>query len=146
MGTLGWRKGTLEQRLLSKVRVEGYHWIWTGAKNDRGYGQISIRESGRPTILYAHRVSYGLFVGEIPAGRELDHLPFCRIRACICPWHVEPVTHKENVLRGNSPAAKHARKTHCVNGHELSGLNLWINSRNSRVCLTCKRSRERQSH
>jgi HNH endonuclease len=146
MGSLGWRKGTLEQRLLSKVNARNYHWLWTGAKNNRGYGTIGISENGVARHEYAHRVSYTLFVGPIPEGKELDHLPFCRIPACICPWHLEPVTHQVNCLRGFSPPAMHARKMHCVNGHELSGDNLWIDSRNSRVCLTCKRSREKSAY
>lgn len=134
-------KDSIQQRLLSKVDARNYHWLWTGAKNDKGYGQLNV--VGQDEIqrrVYAHRLSYELFVSPIPEGKELDHL--CRLPACICPWHLEAVTHQVNVLRGFSTAAIHARKTRCINGHELSGQNVWINSKNSRVCLTCRRNRD----
>lgn len=49
-------------------------------------------------MIYAHRLSYELFVGPIPDGYELDHL--CRNRGCVNPAHLEAVTHRVNVLRG----------------------------------------------
>lgn len=45
----------------------------------------------------AHRVAYELWVGPIPEGMELDHR--CKVRACINPAHLEPVTHAENMRR-----------------------------------------------
>jgi hypothetical protein len=81
-----------------------------------------------------------LLVGPIPEGKQLDHL--CRNRACINPEHLEPVTAKENILRGESFSAKNARKTHCIHGHELSGDNLRI-LKHGRVCLECRRTKDR---
>lgn len=69
-------------------------WIWTAARNRGGYGIIGIELRSA----LAHRVSYEAFVGEIPNGLELDHL--CRVRCCVNPQHLEPVTRYENVRRG----------------------------------------------
>lgn len=79
-------------------------WLWTAAINEFGYG--SFWHEGR--MQKAHRVSYKLMRGEIPAGLFLDHL--CRQPACVNPFHLEPVTHTENVRRGNST------KTICKHG------------------------------
>lgn len=112
---------------------------WSGCKSQNGYAYIRV--AGR--TVYAHRVAWELANGPVPAGRYLDHL--CRNRRCINPGHLEPVTHRENVIRGIGPTAINAAKTHCYAGHELSPDNL--TSRELRLghrkCLTCKRERNR---
>lgn len=84
--------------------------------------------------------------GEKPVGTELDHI--CRVRHCVRPDHLEPVSHLENTLRGESQPAINARKTHCIRGHELSGQNLIVKKavdRNpSRACRECKNSQRRK--
>lgn len=107
-------------------------WLWTGARKAGGYGQIKVGEQSR----LAHRALYELLVGPIPEGLELDHL--CRVRECVNPEHLEPVTRRENVLRGVAPAAANARKTHCPQGHPYEGRNVYINAASGgRVCRTC---------
>lgn len=86
--------------------------IWMGSINWGGYGRFAPTP-GRNTG--AHRVAYELAKGPIPEGLQIDHK--CRVRSCINPDHLEAVTFKENILRGVSPSAKHAKKTHCPNGH-----------------------------
>lgn len=72
-------------------------WLWVGSVTGPGYGQISNPDRrGKP--LLAHRVSYELHVGPIPEGFDLDHL--CRVRCCINPRHLDPVTRRENLRRG----------------------------------------------
>lgn len=88
-------------------------WRWTGAKLKSGYGIM---------VLLVHRVSHEVFIGNIPEDYEVDHL--CRQRDCCNPFHLEAVSHRENNNRGESPSAKHARKTHCPKGHPYSGDNL----------------------
>src|SRR5437763_12827689 len=81
-------------------------WRWQRALNEGGYGLVGY--GGK--VARAHRVAYELFVGPIPLELELDHL--CRVRRCVNPSHLEPVTRRENVLR--SPiqlAAVNATKT-----------------------------------
>jgi hypothetical protein len=69
-------------------------WVFTGSKL-KGYGQIHVE--GRTG--YTHQEAYKEFVGPIPEGLEPDHL--CRVTACWNPWHLEYVTHLENIRRGN---------------------------------------------
>lgn len=111
-------------------------WLWQGAL-DYGYGKYSRNKR-------AHRISYELLVGPIPDGLDLDHL--CRNRACVNPAHLEPVAHRENVLRGESVAAKYARRTHCCRGHELTPENTYFQKgRATRHCRACKRLRDQSS-
>lgn len=67
-------------------------WIWTGSIDRDGYGYL---HDGRRHN--AHRWTYEKFVGPIPDGLEIDHL--CRVRPCVNPDHLEPVTRLENNLR-----------------------------------------------
>jgi hypothetical protein len=109
-------------------------WLWLGTSS-RGYGKLSLR--GRN--VWAHRFAYEAYVGPIPAGLELDHL--CRQHCCVNPEHLEAVTHRENILRGEWFVAAHARKTHCVHGHEFNDANTYIRTEKnglSRVCRTCR--------
>lgn len=84
---------TLLERFEAKVNRSGECWLWLGYINDKGYGSFSVE--GKPKR--AHRVSYELFVGEIPEGLELDHL--CHTNACVNPKHLEAVTHQVNMSR-----------------------------------------------
>lgn len=115
---------------------------WLGGLNGVGYGQFyvgrtSLEQTGKT---YAHRWSYEYHVGPIPEGLHIDHL--CRNPLCVNPEHLEPVTPRENMLRGNAPAALHAKKTHCPAGHPYSGDNLYVHpTLGQRVCRTCGRIR-----
>lgn len=115
------------------IRVND-HWIVEKYAN--GYGKIYAE--GKNWL--AHRLSYAVFVGPIPEGLFLDHL--CRVTNCINPSHLEPVTPKENNMRGNSVAAINARKTHCKRGHELSTENVRIDN-GTRQCKPCNNIRAR---
>lgn len=117
----------------SKTLVTEGCWEWIGCIDTSGYGRLSWQKR----LQLAHRVMYELRKGPIPAGLTLDHL--CRNPSCVNPEHLEPVTHRENVLRGAGATAKHARQTHCVRGHELVGHNLIIESYGGRRCRECKR-------
>jgi hypothetical protein len=51
---------------------------------------------------------------------------------------MEPVTRAVNVLRGDSPNAVNARKTHCKRGHPLFGDNLYTRKdKPGRQCKQC---------
>lgn len=81
-------------RFWQKVERTDECWLWAGAVNDSGYG--AIWDGYR--LVYAHRLSYEMHGGAIPDGMQLDHL--CRVRRCVNPAHLEPVTHRENIDRG----------------------------------------------
>lgn len=125
------------ERFWARVDKSDECWIWLGAKAAGGYGRVVV--DGRYWM--AHRFAYVDMVGPIPEGLELDHL--CRVRDCVNPSHLEPVTHWENVRRGDGPVARNARKTECLNGHPLSGDNLM--SVDARRCRTCHRTRAREA-
>lgn len=119
----------LPARMAEKITVTPAGcWQWTGAVQSKGYG--SIGQGGRSFL--THRVAYELLVEQIPAHLQIDHL--CRNKRCCNPLHLEPVTAQVNCSR-----TPRARKTHCVNGHPLSGDNLVLKSRrNGRVIRNCR--------
>jgi hypothetical protein len=109
-------------------------WPWRGTVHHvTGYGHFTV---GRRTHM-AHRLAYELFHEPIPAGMQLDHL--CRVRSCVNPAHLEPVTARENNRRAPLGISTiNAAKTHCPQGHPLSGDNLYMKPQGWRVCRTCK--------
>lgn len=122
------------ERIKARVEIDGAGcWQWRRKRDREGYGHIKLH--GRD--LLAHRASYEAFVGVIPAGLTLDHL--CRQTGCVNPAHLEPVTNRENILRGNGVTAQAARKTHCPAGHPYDDANTWRGRRGERHCKTCRR-------
>src|ERR1051326_2493639 len=78
-------------RLWEKVDKTESCWLLRGTK---GYGNIHISTSpGREIKVPAHRFVYELLVGPVPDGLVLDHL--CRVKNCVNPAHLEPVTNWE---------------------------------------------------
>lgn len=128
---------TVRTRLLMKVAIDKKTkcWEWTGHRHKLGYGVMRFepRDLG---ICEAHIISYEIFIGPVPKGKELDHK--CRNRPCINPGHLEPVTHAINMGRGH-----HAIKTHCIHGHRFSPDNTYV-SRDGRICKTCRRERQKK--
>jgi hypothetical protein len=128
------------RRFEAKVErvTESGCWIWMAAITSGGYGLVKQDKRQRLT----HRVAYEHWRGVIPLGQPLDHL--CRVRCCVNPRHLEVVTARENSLRSEtSLAAVNARKTECLNGHELVGDNLdpYHLARGERRCKQCSRAR-----
>lgn len=108
-------------------------WQWRGNLNPKGYGTFSVNK--RP--VQAHRYAYVLLVGSIPEGLQLDHL--CRNRGCVRPTHLEPVTNRENMLRGDTFQGINARKTHCKWGHPFDEVNTYRKADGTRKCRACAR-------
>jgi hypothetical protein len=88
----------------------------------------------------SHQFSFEEANGPLADDEEPDHL--CKVTLCIRPTHLEAVTHRENVLRGESFSAVNAAKTECIRGHAFSPENTRITSTGGRACLACERSEE----
>lgn len=90
----------LWDRFWEKVIIPSKHscWRWNAAFYKNGYGKIGEGTRAGRNLL-AHRVAYEFVLGDIPEGLDLDHL--CRNRWCVNPYHLEPVTRKENLRRGD---------------------------------------------
>jgi hypothetical protein len=124
-------------RFLEHVAKTATCWLWTSRTDDFGYGHFKVK--GRS--LKAHRVAWTIERGPIPDDKTLDHI--CRNPRCVNPAHLALISNKENILRGVSPTALNARRTHCKNGHELGGNNLAVNH-GRRECIQCRRARCRR--
>jgi hypothetical protein len=105
--------------------------LWLGTLSPHGYGRIKIK--GRPR--FAYKIAWELENGPVPKGLVLDHR--CNQKQCVNTAHLKPVTNKENVLRGTSPMAANAMKTHCRLGHEISSAR---NGEGKRRCRICQRA------
>jgi hypothetical protein len=136
---------TTQERFWSNVKRTATCWLWTGTLDRDGYGKMMVKGHN----CRAHRLVYEWVKGEIPNRLPLDHI--CRVRNCVNPDHLEPVTVRENTLRGIAPSAINARKTVCHNGHEFTPENTYIRPdapmRNCRKCRAdaVARYRERKA-
>lgn len=137
-------------RFMDKVAHEPNSgcWLWLGTTAGAGYGVFHLRRDGKRFSKYAHRLSYEMNVGPIPEGLEIDHK--CRVRTCLNPHHLEAVTHRENMLRGETIVALCSQKTHCVHGHEFTPENTAYTKSRKRVCIECRRiqgrKRDKEEH
>ena len=128
------------QRFMDKVfiDIETDCWIWTAYCNKDGYGNFHYNKKMRR----AHRFSFEYFKETIPIGLELDHL--CRVRNCVNPFHLEPVTHQENTIRGIN---FNKEKTYCKHNHEYNEENThyYITSKGhtTRTCRKCDNMRKK---
>ena len=85
-----------EVRFAHYSQPEGDCLIWTGNTSQGGYGKFALNSR----YVLAHRYAYEQENGSIPKGLVLDHL--CRNRACVKPEHLEAVSQKTNICRGNT--------------------------------------------
>lgn len=133
-----------ELYVFSQLIPIGECLVWAGHKDPFGYGCVTRHKK----TLRVHRLVYKLIKGKIPKKKVLDHL--CRNTSCANPDHLEPVTDRENLMRGQGLAAQYAKRTHCKNGHEFNKANTYHEpskrSKNARRCRMCKRISAREKY
>lgn len=126
---------------LIDYEAENGCWEFHGYIMPTGYGQVW---DGVHRNALAHRAVFEAVVGPIPEGLHLDHI--CRNTICVNPEHLEPVTMKVNILRGEGPSALIARTGKCLRGHDLVEGNLYYHPHpkkpGRRECLTCRVMRQ----
>lgn len=129
---------TVDERFDSKWHEdETGCWLWdAGASN--GYGSFWVGyDRGR---VPAHRYMYERFKGSIAEGLVIDHL--CKVTKCINPDHLEAVTQKENVSRGDWGPVRWRTATHCDAGHEFTEENTRTrNDSGWKICRACDKRR-----
>lgn len=123
-------------RFFEKVEVTETCWRWTATKSHDGYGLFKAIPG--TNYVRPHRWLYEQLVAPIPDGLTIDHL--CRVRLCVRPEHLEPVTALENHRRWV------AAITHCKRGHPFDAANTrWV-SPTKRSCRACARRLQRESY
>lgn len=116
---------TILERLMKNLDRSGEHWIFLGCKDANGYGLVW--DSRRGNNSRTHRLAYEFWVGPIPEGHDIHHE--CQVRACCNPGHLVALPRLDHLKEHGSSR----RKTHCLQGHEFSGL--W--RRGQQVCRIC---------
>ena len=111
--------------------------LWQGYVAPNGYGDIRVAGKTRRV----HRVAFEEFNGPLLPGLEIDHECHnldascaggftCLHRRCIEQTHLIQVTHRDNDLKGRSPAILKHHSGVCARGHKIKpGVQC-------RVCLT----------
>lgn len=121
----------MTSNLAAKITVDPTFgcWLWTGQTDRNGYG---IVWRGR-TPVKAYLVVYQAEEGDVPTGKVLDHE--CRVRACVAPHHLEPVSKAVNEMR--KLWRVRARRTHCRKGHEMKTNRVVVSHTGGIVCRQC---------
>ena len=113
-------------------------WLWLGSVSQDGYSQV-----GKPPWS-GHRIAFEVKHGPVPEGMEVDHI--CRVRCCVNPDHMQPLTHYDNLIKSYRKVSPNSLKTHCPKGHPLDGENLRLKKTSTRLgvsrqCKACERDR-----
>lgn len=131
-------------RIFRRIKIDRETGCWECTRNLNAFRHGRFNYKGRAEL--AHRLMYAWLIEPLPRNKgkgdeklELDHF-VCDNPPCCNPVHLRLGTQRQNMLRGNSPSAIHARKTHCIHGHLLPLTSNRTDGR--RRCITCERESE----
>jgi hypothetical protein len=119
-------------------------WIWRGAPTAQGrFGRASIGPRDDILIIYAHRLSFMIYVGD-PGDQHVLHR--CGRSLCFNPEHLflgdAGIKVRATVARGRH-RNQNTGIAHCRHGHPLTGNNVRLEAGRFRRCLACQRQRRR---
>lgn len=86
-------------------------WIWKGAKNNKGYGQVRINYK----CYLIHRLSFFYTKGYLDANRLICHT--CNNRACGKPQHLFHGTAKDNTEDALRKGTLKPKENGAMSGH-----------------------------
>lgn len=111
-------------------RTEAGCWEWNLSRDTHGYGQIGTRELNEKSPIKAHRATWILFYGDVPAGMHLHHK--CGNQCCCNPDHLELLTPREHLNQHFDP-------DYCVRGHAFTPENTAYKVKKGFRCRICKK-------
>lgn len=122
-------------------------WLWLGPINRQGYGMFSywVKEQ-RNKHFRTHRLSYEMFIGQIPKGAHVLHK--CDVPCCVNPNHLWIGNQKKNMKdMSNKKRSYNQRKTHCKHGHPFDKKNTYYRKGGPwRLCRECNKINSRKSY
>ena len=145
------RKVELAVRFHQKINFDGEDdcWLWIAGKNNTDYAAYSTGKEVCGSSV-AHVFAWWWLKGSRPSDQQglldLDHL--CRVRWCVNPKHLEPVTRQENLRRGAWARFAGDHPPTCTRGHSWTSENRVRNSAKygwtrCRICLRDDQRRRR---
>lgn len=77
---------SLTEKLASRTAITPTCWLWDGALDAYGYGQIAVPRSSPQRNIKTHRLAWTLVHGPVPHDKHVLH--HCDVRNCVNPDHL----------------------------------------------------------